>query len=90
MWTIIGVIVGLAAMIGGAVWYIRRSESNDVELEAARIRADMEAARRHREEEAAAKEAARRKEEFDAKANAVRDAAGAAELLNESARRSTH
>lgn len=90
MWTIIGVIVGLAAMIGGAIWYIRRSESNDVELEAARIRADMEAARRHQEEEAAAKEAARRKEEFDAKANAVRDAAGAAELLNESARRSTH
>jgi hypothetical protein len=89
MWTVIGVIVGIAAMVGGAIWYIRRSESNDIELEAAKIKADLEAARRHKEEEAAAKEAARRKEEFNAKADAVRDAAGAAELLNESARRST-
>ena len=48
MWTVIGVIVGIATMVGGAIWYIRRSESNDIELEAAKIKADLEAARRHK------------------------------------------
>lgn len=86
MWTIIGVIAGIAAMVGGAVWYIRKSESKDIELEASRIRADLEEARRHKEQEAAEKLAKKRTEEFNAKAAAVRNATDAAELLNESAR----
>lgn len=87
MWTVIGVAVGIAVLLVGAVWYVRRAESSDIELEVARIRADMEKARRLREEEEAAKMSAKRMEEFNEKAAAARGSASrAAELLNESAR----
>lgn len=89
MWTLIGVGAGLAVMLVAAVWYIRRAESNDIELEVAKMRADTEKARRLQEEEVATKEAARRMDEFNKKAAAVTDSKSAAELLNESARRTT-
>ncbi len=87
MGTLIGVIVGLGALITGAIWYINRSEAKDAELWAAKARADAERARRLREEEEAAKLSAKRMEEFNEKASAARwSASRAAKLLNESSR----
>lgn len=87
MWTLIGVVTGIAVMVAGAIWYVRRAEAKDIELETAQIRADIEHARRLREEEEAVKLSAKRMEEFNEKAVAASGSAvRAAELLNESAR----
>lgn len=86
MGTIIAVIasvVGIGGLVGGIIYYIRKSGTVDQEIDQAN--ADLAAQKAAREQLEAAQKAARDKdtEEFNAKAATITTAATAAELLNE-------
>ncbi len=75
------ILVLVAAMAAGAILYIRSGALNEVALSNAEAQLAAERARREAEDKAAALARDKRQVEFDEKAAAVHDAAGAAKLL---------
>lgn len=76
--------IGLIGLLTAVVtWWLSRTTSSD------KVKSDINAEKVRRMEEIEAAESKSREDEFNAKADAVHDAAAAAELLREASRRST-
>lgn len=87
MWTALIVVLVIGAL-GFAAWrYVKESGAQEVRTEVTEAQLDEEKKRRELLEDAAAEDSKKRLEEFNAKAAAVRDATGAAELLKSAAGR---
>lgn len=80
---IVGAMVGLGGIISGVVYYLRRAAQNSADLNTANASLLAEQKQVAQQDAAAAAQRQARLQEIDAKAAAVHDAAGAAELLNE-------
>jgi predicted lipid-binding transport protein (Tim44 family) len=89
MWTTLGALVLIGGLIWLAIRYAKADVEGDMKNAAALALADEEKERRDLSEKQHREASEKRVEEFNAKAAAVTDAAGAAELLKEAARRTT-